>query len=447
MRPGRAAAAVLALAVGLLGCDRSGVGPDPGAPPNILLIVTDDQRFDMLDPFMPITRERIFDAGVRFDRAYVTTPVCCPSRSSILTGMYARHHRVRLNHDPLLERTVGQRLQAAGYRTGHVGKYLNSWDGSARPEFEYWVSWSGSENRYLDPRLNVNGEWATRPGYLTDLLLDHAEAFLEAAPADDRPFFLVFAPLAPHLPSVADPADRGSQAGLPPHRPPSFNEADVSDKAPWIQDLPQIRPHRIDIEDGLRRDMAETLPSVDRAIGVLLDRIEESGRANDTAVLFISDNGLQFGEHRLRRKWYAYEESVRVPFAMLYPPVTAGGGVETRLVANIDVAPTIYDLAGLPIPAEVDGRSLLDLLRGGAWRDHLLLEAWPDPASTNPLRSWPPWVAIHTGRHVYIDYEGNGEELYDVREDPFQLQSVVDDPAMASVLQQLRDRRQEYGGP
>jgi len=198
--------------------------------PNFLVIISDDQRADTLTPeFMPRTRELLVEQGVCFDRGYVTTPLCGPSRSSIMTGMYARNHGVLRNPNLFLQTSYIDRLHEAGYYTGLVGKFLNSWDGSPRPEFDYWVAHSGGAHRYFNPLLNVNGEWAVRPGYMTHLLRDYALQFFTQAPAD-RPFLLQFCPNAPHSPFDPAPGDEELYPELPLHRPPNFNEEDVSDK-------------------------------------------------------------------------------------------------------------------------------------------------------------------------------------------------------------------------
>lgn len=177
--------------------------------PNFLIIITDDQRYDTLGRFMPRTQLRIFDEGITFTNGFVTTPLCCPSRASILTGMYAHNTGVRVNQDELRKATFIQRLHEAGYFTGLVGKYLNSWNGSARPEYDFWVAMAGGGSRYFNPRLNVNGSWSEQRGYMTYILRDYALRFLEKAAQQNKPFALIFAPNAPHSPF--EPAPRGRE--------------------------------------------------------------------------------------------------------------------------------------------------------------------------------------------------------------------------------------------
>jgi N-acetylglucosamine-6-sulfatase len=407
------------------------------ARPNFLIIVSDDQRWDTFSrAYMPLTFARLVDRGVRFSSAYVTTSLCCPSRSSILTGLYARHHGVRDNDDPLTRATVAQRLHAAGYYTALVGKYINSFNHlrGRLPEFDF-TALGGNINQYYNPPLNVNGQLAVRRGYITYLLRDYALQFLRQAPRD-RPFLLLFTPNAPHEPADPAPGDGGLYPGLAPYRPPSFNEADVSDKPAWLRARPPLRAIQVDSIDRLRRKQLQSLRALDRAVGALLDALRAEGRLDDTFVLFLSDNGYLWGEHRLHTKPYVYDETHRVPLAVRYPPLAAGPRADAHLVANVDIAPTLYELAGLPIPPEVDGRSLVPLLRGAApWRDALLLEGWPLADGSGRT-----YQAIRTQRYAYIETRGDAAELYDLQRDPYQLENVASRPEYAALVSRLRTR-------
>jgi len=409
--------------------------------PNFLVIVTDDQRADTFTAeFMPLTYTMIAENGVLFERGYVTTPLCCPSRSSILTGMLARHHGVQRNSDSLLQTTFVERLHEVGYYTGLVGKYLNSWDGSARPEFDYWVAHAGGAvGSYFNPRLNVHGEWITHQGYMTHILGSYALEFLQHTP-DNQPFALLFTPNAPHSPFQPAPEHQELYPDLPPHRPPNFNEADVSDKPTWVRNRPLLTPAQIATIDTNRRRQLQMLKSLDDAIGDILSLLSDQGRLDETFVVFLSDNGFFWGEHRIQQgKDRVYEVSQRVPLAVRYPRLIRQPRVEGRIVANIDIAPTIYQLARVPIPPEVDGLSLVRLLRGRQWRDALLIESWPAP----------PYAAIETERFVYIEnYRANGEvdaELYDLANDPYQLDNLANDPDYADIVEELRTRLTQTG--
>lgn len=398
--------------------------------PNFLIIVTDDQRFDTMQ-YMPNTQSLIFDQGVTFSHGYITTPFCCPSRASILTGMYAHNHGVLVNENKLNFPTVVEDLHDNGYYTGLVGKYLNSWNGDARPEFDYWVSfWGGTVPSYYDPDLNVNGKWQKFTGYMTYLFRDYVIDFLDKATHQRKPFLLVFAPNAPHPPYTPAKEDSGLYTDLPPFRPPNYNEADMSDKPLSVAGKALLTEEDMSQIDKIRRRQILTLVALDRSLGEILAKLKESGEMDNTVIMFISDNGKHWGEHRLESKSTAYEESVKVPFALRYPALVPTPYIEDRLVSNIDIAPTIYELSDTPIPGTVDGMSMVKLLNGtGDWRDHILLEAWPDRGH---------WTAIHTGQYVYIETDNDLSEFYDLAVDPYQMDNMINDPSYQSIIKELQ---------
>ena len=398
--------------------------------PNFLIIVTDDQRFDTME-YMPNTQQWIFDQGVTFSSGYITTPFCCPSRASILTGLYAHNHYVYINTNKLLLPTMVEDLHKNGYYTGLVGKYLNSWDGSIRPEFDYWVTFfGGTVPHYYDPELNINGDWGKHEGYITYIFEDYVKEYLDEATSQRKPFFLLFAPNAPHAPFTPLQEDKGLLTDLEPFRPPSFNEEDISDKPSSIANKPLFSEDKVEEIDSTRRRQLLTLISLDRSIGAIMEKLEETGELDNTVVIFLSDNGKHWGEHRMDTKSTAYEEVVKVPFAMRYPALIPTPYVEDGLVANIDIAPTIYQLSETRMPEIIDGSSLVDLLNGnGNWRDKLLLEAWPD-------RGW--WNAVHTGRYVYIETVGDTSEFYDLLNDPYELDNIINNPQYQSIIADLQ---------
>jgi N-acetylglucosamine-6-sulfatase len=406
--------------------------PTPQIPggANILIIMSDDQRYDTM-AYMPRTQALIFDQGITFNRAFITTPSCCPSRASVLTGLYAYNHEVFENQDPLEKRTFMEDFQAAGYFTGVVGKYLNSWDGTMRPEYDFWVSFEGGSSPYFDPRLNVQGEWVDHSGYMTYILGDYAEEFLDQALQQEAPFVLLFTPNAPHEPSDPAPGDESLYPDLPLYRPPNFNEPDVSDKPAWVAEYEPFTDERIAEIDRLRLRMIQTLNALDQEVEGLITRLEEAGELDNTFVIYMSDNGYYWGEHRRRRgKGYAWEEGVRVPMAIRYPPLVRAGQEDDHLVSNIDLAPTFYQLAGLEAPEEMDGTSLIPLLVGDApWRDRLVIENWV---------RFGPYVAVRTEHYLYVEWESDETELYDMEEDPYQLENQVGNPAYAGVVDELR---------
>ena len=404
--------------------------------PNFVIILSDDQRFDTMQ-YMPETQARIFDQGVTFTHGYITTPLCCPSRASLLTGQYAHHTGVRVNTDPLKQKTFVDALHRSGYYTGLVGKYLNSWDGEVRPEFDYWVSFFRGESRYFDPYLNVNGDWSDHSGYISTLLGDYAVDFIWQAAAKPRPFLLLMAANAPHQPADPDVPDQDLLADLAPWRPPSYNEADVADKPVWLQDDLMDAP-LIKRVDNFRRKQILSLFSLDRSIAQVMQALQDTGELDNTVVIYLSDNGMLWGEHRELSKNSYYEEAVKVPFALRYPPLVPQPFIEPRLVANIDICPTIYELAGIPIPAKVDGLSLAELLQGGPWREGLLIEGWPPRGI---------YSGIHTEQYLYVETRDDRAEFYDLEKDPFQLQNAIDDPAYRDIIARLKAQLESVREP
>jgi arylsulfatase A-like enzyme len=398
--------------------------------PNFLIIITDDQRFDTMQ-YMPNTQKLIFDQGVTFSHGYITTPFCCPSRSSILTGLYAHNHYVHVNQDKLKFPTVVEALHKNGYYTGLVGKYLNSWNGEARPEFDYWVSFfGGTVPNYYDPKLNVNGTWEKKTGYMTYLFEDYVKDYLEKAANQRKPFLLIFAPNAPHAPHTPLKEDKGLFPDLLPYRPPNYNEADVSDKPASITKKPLFTAEDDAQVDNTRHRQILTLVALDRSIGAIMQKLAETGELDNTVVIFLSDNGIHWGEHRLDGKSSAYEESAKVPFALRYPPLVPQPYTEDKLVANIDIAPTIYELSETTMPKIMDGLSLTSLLQNnGSWRSTLLMEAWPDRGH---------WTAIHTGDSIYIETDNDLSEFYDLNTDPYELDNIINSPADQARINELK---------
>lgn len=399
--------------------------------PNILIIVTDDQRYDTME-YMPETRARIFDQGVTFTNGFITTPLCCPSRSSILTGLYAHNHGVLNNDMDLNQPTIVETMQENGFYTGLVGKYLNYWKGEPRPEFDYWVSYSKGETRYYNPRLNVNGKWVRHQNqYVTYALGDYAIEFIKKAGRKNQPFFLLYTPNAPHDPVTPAKEDRDLYPDLAPYRPPSFNEADISDKPEWLANQAVLTEEEIEEIDTFRRNQILTLVSLDRTIAKVLDELENQGMMDNTFILFISDNGKFWGEHRITSKNGIYDEASRVPFAIRYPPSIKDPYIDDHVVANIDIAPTCLELAGLPVPETMDGQSLLKLFSGNVeWREGILLEGWPDRGI---------YTAVHTKDYLFSETTDDLSEFYDLKKDPYQLVNLIDDPAYAGLIQQHKE--------
>ncbi len=311
-----------------------------------------------------------------FPDAFVVNPLCCPSRASILTGNYSHTHLVYRQIPPFGRfewfhdgSTLATWLHDAGYRTGLFGKYIDGYQhaavtGYVPPGWDRWVAFVHSAP--VDYTLTIDGSlhaFGHGPGdHATEVLADEAVAFVRDTTG---PLFLELATSAPHEPAIPSPGDEDAFADLPPARPPSFDEADVSDKPAWVRDLPRFTASQEAAIDAFRTDQYRSLLGVDRALGRVLDALEAAGRLENTLIVFTSDNGIQHGEHRWTKKEAPYEESIRVPLVVRWDAAgwTPGTSLPGVLALNIDLAPTIADAAGVPHPP-TDGRSLLPVLGG-----------------------------------------------------------------------------------
>ena len=417
--------------------------------PDIILIVTDDQRRGTLD-WMPTVRHRIVRRGVRFTRAMVPTPLCCPSRASLLTGEYAHTTRIWSNSDGwkrfrdagMEARTVAVWLRQSGYRTGLVGKYLNSYFGTGPPPgWAVWHAFRGGNAAYYDYELvHTNGTTTSHGGsssaYSTDVLRRHALRFIAGTPST-RPMFLYFAPYAPHGPSTPAPRHTGLPAPVGRFEPPSFNEADRSDKPLWIQRLGPVSSSSI---QALRALQYRSLRSVDQAVAALLDAQHARRRLRNTLVMFISDNGLMWGEHRVLGKFVPYSGAIRIPLAVAWPRRLSPGRADARIVLNIDVPVTIAAAAEAP-HANVAGRNLLLRWKRGGFVLEAAAARSPGPNGTNVTR--PAYCGWRTRRYLFVHYANGREELYDYAVDPWELN---DRRGMTSYLERQRSLRRRTRG-
>jgi N-acetylglucosamine-6-sulfatase len=413
-------------------------------PPNIVLILTDDQRWDTLWA-MPNVQSLLVDEGASFSNSFVVNPLCCPSRASILTGKYSRHNGVYGNpgQGPFGgfaaftdTSTIATSLDAAGYRTGIVGKYLNGYDattGYVAPGWDRWVV--GDSQFYYDYQLSVDGvletHGSTPADYSTTVETAYAEDFIRTTdPAD--PLFLYFAPKAPHSPYDPAPGDENTFDDLLPWRPPSWNEADVSDKPAYIQARPSFGVDRTAKVDKQRHDQYQALLGVDRAVATIVDALADTGRLSDTMIVFASDNGMLWGEHRWYDKHVPYEESIRVPMVIRYDPVTTTKRTIKKLALNIDWAPTWGDLAGVTVSG-ADGTSLMPLLRKQpvTWRNKFTVEHISSALSTT-------YCALRTTKFKLIEHETGELELYDLVNDPYELDNLASLPAWQTKVTNLR---------
>ena len=424
--------------------------PDPeiawgggSARPNVLIIVTDDQRAsEGTLAVMPRTRRWFDDNGTRFTRAFSTTPLCCPSRATIFTGRYAHNHGVYTNLEkPDIDHayTIQGYLDEAGYRTALAGKFFNEWPLRRRPpRFDRWAMFDGG---YFNRRYNIDGAMTKVGRYSTAFIARQSTGFLHDfdRSADATPWFLYVAPYGPHAPFT--PSVRDADHSVP-HWPgnPAVFEKDRGDKPPYVH----LRDETYATWKENRRLQLQSLVSVDRLVHRIRKTLRELDEGAGTLVFFLSDNGYMWADHGLYDKGAPYTPSIRIPLLMRYPAQPSTEPTDGRLVANVDLAPTILDAAGvLPDPSRpMDGRSLLDPLPD---RDRILTEYRNNDNPWTP----PTWASTRTRRLQYVEYYDEGEtifrELYRLRSDPWQLRNVLhdgnasNDPSPAR-LQELASR-------
>jgi arylsulfatase A-like enzyme len=460
------AAALLAGAVGLTTIDAAAApAAADTAKPNIVLILTDDEDL-AIHEFMPKTRELLEQHGARFDNFFVSYSFCCPSRASILRGQYAHNTQIVGNEQPYggfeklhergLERsTIATWLQAAGYHTALLGKYINRYVPESHGVPPGWSEWYAGGNAHpsYDYTLNENGRivsYGREPeDYLNDVLTRKAVGVIEATARRDQPLFLYVAPYTPHSPATAPPRhkDLFVDAKLP--RPPSFDEADVSDKPAVIGALPPLEePALAWLEDEYRRRL-RSLQAIDDMVEAMVGALARAGILESTYVLYTSDNGFHMGEHRLiAGKTTAYEEDIRVPAILRGPGVPAGARIEA-MALNIDLAPTFAEIAGIEPPDFVDGRSLLPLLTDPTlpWRQSFLIErrqlednfiglAEQQGLSAEQLARYAYLDGLRTPHWTYVEYGSGERELYDLAADPAQLDNMISrsDPQLLAAL-------------
>ncbi len=403
--------------------------------PNILLIISDDQAWSTFNrTLMPSVYGQLVDQGVLFKRAYVNTSLCCPSRAQILTGLYEHHTGVDANPIPLDRPTFPQALHDSGYRTMLAGKYLNSWPCDPRSEFDQWVCVGTPEpSTYslVNPRMNVNGQWSSFTGYQPDILAGMASDFIEQTPTD-QPFFVMYAPTTPHLPAD-DP--RYDDMVVHPPRGGSFDANTLTRGTPRYARRQPLTPQEVQTSDGNYVAMAHAVRSMDDSVGSLLGSLGD--RSRDTLVVFLSDNGFLYGEHRRFGKNDPWEESVNVPMVVRYPAALPADGafVSNALVQNVDLAATITDLAGIPWNA--DGRSFIPVLqrKQRTVRTAALIEECRG-VSQGTTRCMgltfeggkvvtPGFQGIVTERYKYVEYDDGSRQLIDLKRDPLETHNLA----------------------
>jgi N-acetylglucosamine-6-sulfatase len=435
--------------VGPAGSMRKAKAQSAPAQPNIVFILADDMRKDDLQ-YMPNTKALLQSTGMSFENAFVSNALCCPSRATILRGQYSHNTGVWSNSSTDSSSTtaggwlvyqqngneadnVATRLQAAGYRTGLFGKYLNGYDNTTyRPPG--WDRWFGAFTlgtlHYFDYDVNDQGtirHFGTSDlAYSTDVISGQADAFISSSASQGMPFFAYVAPLAPHDPSTPPPRDVHLYDGIQGPRLPSFNEANVSDKPSWIRQLSKLSSSQISTINKRQENRVESLQAVDDLVEGVVNTLKNPTSdgaipLDNTYIFFTSDNGFHHGEHRIpKQKWRPYEEDIHMPLLVRGPGVAAGSTTD-KLTLNTDYMPTFLDLAGAQSPSYVDGRSLRPVLDGSVtrWRNSILLEA-----AANYSPAYEGIRTISSGglpKRKYVEYSGGVKELYNLDTDPYEL--------------------------
>ncbi len=423
---------------------------------NIVFILTDDHRYDALGVMgHPLARTPNMDAlakgGAHMRNAFVTTALCSPSRASILTGTYAHTHGVVDNFTPIPPGlpNVGQLLKQAGYQTALMGKWhIGDANDAPQPGFDRWVSFRG-QGEYL-PRagatmINVDGQRVPQKGYITDELTDYAIDWLGKT-TRDKPFFLYLSHKGVHANFVPAERHRGSLKDVPVPSPATMAPAaaEAGRFPTWVRNQRNSwhgveYPYHstLDVAEYYQRYM-ETLRAVDDSVGRVVEWLKKENLLESTLIVYMGDNGFAFGEHGLIDKRTAFDWSMRVPMLVYAPGLVAPGQQIDRVVANIDIAPTMLDLAGAKAPAHMQGMSMLPVLRDAKapWRDTLLYEyywEWSFPQT-------PTQFALRGERYKYVFTHGvwDVDMFFDLQADPQESRNLIDDPAQAKTIATMR---------
>ena len=414
--------------------------------PNIVFILTDDQRYDAMScaghPFLRTPNlDRLAAEGVRFGNAFVTIALCAPSRACFLTGQYAHSHGIKDNKTHLDDSTITfpRVLHDAGYDTAFMGKWHMDGQEGPRPGVNRWVSFKG-QGEYWPSALNVDGRMTNVAGHMTDVLTDFAVDWLKQP--RKSPFMLYLSHKSVHGPFT--PPIRHSKlysdAKVP--RPETMGK-DYEGQPKWLENAQgwNLGTRKADPEAHARfvRNYNRCIVGIDESVGRVLSTLQDIGALDNTVVVFAGDNGYFQGEHDLRDKRAMYEESIRIPLLMRYPRLVRPAKLENRMVLHIDLCPTLLDLAGVKVPETVQGRSWKPLLKGKAsdWRRDFLYEYWEEKPF--PI---PTIRGVRTDRWKYIEYPeiDDTSELYDLKNDPIETKNLINSPSAAATLADMRAR-------
>jgi arylsulfatase A-like enzyme len=439
----------------LMASGLAGIFSAPAAEsrPNFVVMVTDDQQWAALSCvqqalgaagrfpwFKTPNLDRIAADGIRFQNAFVTESLCSPSRAAILTGQYNHLNGVVNNHTffPMTNVTYSALMRDAGYETAFFGKFHHGKQPPPRPGFDLSYTFIG-QGQYFDCPFDINGKMTPTKGWVDDVTTDYVLDFLKQK--HDRPFSIFIGFKTPHEP------------WQPPARTANLYDGERGRIVPNLTTLPIYRQSRADLqyqkwaENAIREGLSgvkvnlnyfRCIKAMDDDVGRILNTLDALNLTSNTVVLFTTDNGIYLGEHCLHDKRSAYDDALRVPMLLSYPKLIAPGQVRDQMVLNIDIAPTLLDLAGLPIPSEMQGRSWRPLLAGGNptnWRKSFLCEYFIE--STYP--NTPTIVGLRTQNGELLKYPGHPEwtELFNLQADPYETNNLANDPEQKPLLQAM----------
>lgn len=435
--------------------------------PNVIFILVDDQPFDAIEssgryPFLKTPNmERLRNEGAEFKNYFVTQSICSPSRGSFLTGTYPHIHGANQNNkhvDPDWKtyQPYNAHLQKQGYETAHIGKiHMAHFEGKKhiRPGFDYWYSFIG-QGEYFDPMVNDNGKEYQEKGYMTDILTEKAVKWLKETRDPNKPFSLNLWHKAVHEDHLPAPRHNNMFANdelpVPPYNThlenfkgkPEWQRIKTWDSK-WKEYVhtDTIAPKPWPIKGDKFKKLLETLTAVDESLGVVLQTLEEMGELDNTIIIYSSDNGYFMGEHGYWDKRIAYDSAMRIPMLIRYPKTIKAGTVIDKMALNIDLAPTILELAGAKTPNYMQGKSMVKLFDKDAantdWRNSFMFEYYVD--DEYPYAG-PNMLAIRSEKFKLVDafLQNDIDELYDLEKDPGEMTNLINDPKYDQVEQELR---------
>jgi N-acetylglucosamine-6-sulfatase len=436
--------------------------------PNFLFILVDDQPYDAVGfsnryPFLKTPNiDKLAKEGVNIENFFVTQSICSPSRASFLTGTYPHIHGVNQNNkhvDPDWQNYApySTHLQNSGYETAHIGKIHMAWKRGKehiRPGFDYWFSFIG-QGQYFDPKVNDNGVEMKLEGYMTDILTDKTIDWLKNKRDPNKPFSLNLWHKAVHERHLPAPRHKDLYKNEDLPTPPyDTHKETFKGKPEWLRrktygfkwnendkipdELPEIT---WPINKQKYMQLLRSLIAVDESLGQVIKTLDEMGELENTVIIYSSDNGYFMGEHTFLDKRLAYENSMRVPMIIRYPKLITKNSIVKEQCLNIDIAPTILDLAGVKKPSYMQGESMVKLISGKkdkSWRKSMLFEYYVDDAWPY---AGPNQVAVRTNKYKLIDnfLEDDIDELYDLIKDPGEMKNLINDDNYNNIEKELRE--------